>query len=263
MKPAMTRRAALGTLAGAIAAAAREQNYPLRRRLKIERIFRSPDGNPNGLEAAPEGLWVGEQITDRAHLLDWSTGKALASYETQSSNTSGIAAGGGHVFMGANGPASLREKRPTDLEKGGRIVKLDAKTGKHIQNFQTPNGGGLHGLLWADEALWVTQFSPNKILRCDANVNVFADFDVPLNRAHGLGWDAGHIWCMFSNDRRVLKFDVKTGAVLDAIQLDSTDPDPHGMTFWQGQLLYCDAGIAPGHQDTKSPHAGWIVRIHV
>ena len=109
----------------------------------------------------------------------------------------------------------------------------------------------------------MTQFGPNKVLRCDSDLNVFGDFDAPLNRAHGLGWDSGHIWCMFSNDRRILKFDVKTGGVLEAVQLDSTDPDPHGMTWWDGGLWYCDAGIAPGHQDNKSPHSGWICRIHV
>ena len=263
MRSTVTRRTALGALAGAIVAAAREQNYPIRRRAKIEKVWQSPEGNPNGLEATDQGLWVGEQITDRAHLLDWSTGKPLLSFDTQSSNTSGIAAGDGFVFMAANGPAFLRDKRSTDVEKGGRIVKLDAKTGKHIQNYQTPNSKGLHGLLWADGALWVTQFGPNKILRCDSNLNVFSDFDVPLNRAHGMGWDEGRIWCMFSNDRRILKFDVKTGAVLEAVQLDSTDPDPHGMTYWDGGLWFCDAGIAPGHQDNESPNAGWICRIHV
>ena len=154
----LTRRALLGGLAGstllahnASAAAPRTltdsdgHDYPIRMRRKVEVLYQSPDGNPNGLEATPEGLWVGEQITDRAYLLDWETGKPLTSHETQSSNTSGIAAGGGYVFMAANGPPILRDRRPHDLEKGGRIVKLDAKTGKHIKNYKTPNGGGLHG----------------------------------------------------------------------------------------------------------------------
>jgi hypothetical protein len=240
-----------------------EQHYPIRRRKKVEILFKSPEGHPNGLEATPEGLWVGEQITDRVHLLDWSTNKPIASYDTQSSNTSGLAAGGGYVFMAANGPGKLRPRRPHDVEKGGRIVKLDAKSGKHIQNFPTPNGGGLHGLLWAQESLWVTQFRPNKILRADANLKVSHEFSTPLNRAHGMGWDGDHLWCMFSNDFRILKFDIKTGRVLEAIQLDSSDPDPHGMTYWDGYLYYCDAGIAPGHQDNKSAHAGSICRIHV
>ncbi len=258
----MTRRLMLGALAAA-AAAAREQHYPIRRRKKVELVWKSPDGNPNGLEATPEGLWVGEQVTDRAHLLDWKTGKSITAYETQSSNTSGIAAGGGYVWMAANGPGQLRPKRSTDVEKGGRIVKLDIRSGKHVKNFPTPDGGGLHGLAWTLDSLWVTQFKPNKIVRTDADLKEIDRFPTPLNRAHGLGWDGQHLWCMFSNDFRILKFDVETGSVLEAIQLDSTDPDPHGMTWWDGGLWYCDAGIAPGHQENKSKFAGSICRIHV
>jgi hypothetical protein len=266
----MTRRnfsLALGAagLTGGISSAAAidGNNYPIRRRRKVEILFQSPEGHPNGLEATEDGLWVAEQISDRAHLLDWETGKSLVAYETQSSNTSGIAAGNGLVFMGANGPGKLRPRRPHDVVKGGRIVKLDAKTGKHIQNFQTPSGGGLHGLLWAKDFLWVTQFNPGKILKADADANVFHDFDTPLSRAHGLGWDGEFIWCMFSNDYRILRFDIKSGRVIEAIQLDSSDPDPHGMTWWNGNLYYCDAGIAPGFEDSKSKHAGAICRIHV
>ena len=257
----LTRRLLLASLAGAVVRAA-DADYPVRRRKAVEKLFRSPDGHPNGLEARPEGLWLGEQVTDRAYLLDWD-GKVLRRFETQSSNTSGIAAGGGFVFMAANGPAQLRERRPYDVQQGGRIVKLNAETGEHVQNYQTPSGGGVHGLLWAKDALWITQFSPNAIVRCDANLNIFDDFRTPLDRAHGLGWDDGRIWCMFSNDYRILKFDIRSGRVLEAIQLDRDDPDPHGMTFWDGSLYYCDAGIAPGHVDSESEHAGWVCRIVV
>ena len=153
-------------------------------------MFQSPEGHPNGLEATEDGLWVGEQVTDRVHLLDWESGRPLVSYETQSSNTSGIAAGNGLVFVAANGPGKLRPRRPHDVTRGGRIVKMNAKTGEHIQNFQTPSGGGLHGLLWAKDFLWITQFNPRKIVKADADINVFHDFDTPLPRAHGLGWTA-------------------------------------------------------------------------
>lgn len=238
-------------------------SYPIRRRKKVEKLYQSPEGNPNGLEATAEGLWVGEQISDRAYLLDWETGRPLAKYETQSSNTSGIAAGGGFVFMGANGPAHLRPKRLHDVSKGGRIVKLDAATGKHVRNYQTPNGGGLHGLLWAKDSLWVTQFGPEKVVQADADLNTYHDFDLPLSRPHGLGWTGEHIWCMFSNDYRALKFDIRTGRVIEGVQLERSDPDPHGMTWWEGALYYCDAGIAPGHKDNASDHAGAICRIHL
>ncbi len=267
----MTRRefsavggTSLATLVGAWKAAADDAgSYPIQRRKKVEILFQSPDGHPNGLEAMPDGLWVGEQITDRACLLDWETGRPLAKYETQSSNTSGIAAGDGFVFMGANGPPILRPRRPHDITQGGRIVKLDSKTGKHVVNYQTPTGGGLHGLLWAKDSLWITQFRPLKIVKADADLNTFHDFDLPLGRPHGMGWDGEHLWCMFSNDYRALKFDIRTGRVLEGVQLDRSDPDPHGMTWWNGALYYCDAGIAPGHKDNLSKHAGAICRIQL
>ncbi len=256
----MTRRALLAGLAAT--AFAKDQDYPIRRRAKVELLFKSPDGNPNGLEATADGLWIGEQITDRAYLVDWN-GKVLKKYETESSNTSGIAAGGGFVWMAANGPAMLREKRPHDVKEGGRIVKLDIKTGQHVKNYPTPDGGGLHGLLWAQDSLWITQFRPNKIYQTDADLAVKSSFPTPLNRAHGMGWDGEHIWCMFSNDFRILKFDPQNGHILEAIQLDSSDPDPHGMSWHQGSLYYCDAGIAPGHKETVSKYAGYICKIHV
>src|SRR5688500_16897932 len=80
---------------GAIAATALgAKDYPVRA-AKVEPLYKSPDGHPNGLETTPEGLWVGEQVTDTAYLLDWKSGKVLRKVETESSNTSGIAFGGG------------------------------------------------------------------------------------------------------------------------------------------------------------------------
>ncbi len=263
----MTRRQfaqACGVGLGATLAAAKDgDQYPIRKRRKVEILYHSPDGNPNGLEATEDGLWVGEQITDRAYLLDFETGRPLAMHETQSSNTSGIAAGGGFVFMGANGPARRRPTRVHDVKKGGRIVKLDAASGKHVSNYQTPDGGGLHGLLWARDSLWVTQFNPLKVVQADHNLNTYSDFDLPLGRPHGLGWDGQYIWCMFSNDYLALKFDSRTGRVIEGVRLEKTDPDPHGMTWWNGALYYCDAGIAPGHKDNLSPNAGAICRIEI
>ena len=46
-----------------------------------------PKATETGLEATADGLWVGEQISDRAHLLDWNTGKVIESYDTQSSKS--------------------------------------------------------------------------------------------------------------------------------------------------------------------------------
>ena len=44
---------------------------------KMEMLWKSPDRYPNALEATPEGLWVGDQVSERINLLDWKTGKVL------------------------------------------------------------------------------------------------------------------------------------------------------------------------------------------
>jgi streptogramin lyase len=227
---------------------------------KVVRLFRSPDGNPNALEATPEGLWLGEQVTDNAYLLEWRTWKVLRKVETESSNTSGLAFGGGFLWMAANGRTRWRTPKPTDATSG-EIVKIDAKSGKTVARYPVPGGGGVHGLLWAKDSLWVTTLSSKSITRMDPSGKVLHSFPVTLTRAHGLGWDGQAIWCMFSNDRIIQRLDSESGKILDSIQLASDDPDPHGMTWHEGKLYYSDAGIAPNAASNNSPDAGWVCRI--
>ena len=66
------------------------------RAAKIERLFKAPDVHPNALEAAPDGLWIGDQVSERIFK---STGRPARSCmnATESHNTSGVAVGGGIV----------------------------------------------------------------------------------------------------------------------------------------------------------------------
>ena len=113
---------------------------------KIELLYKSPDRYPNALEASKEGLWVGDQVSERINLLDWETGKVLQDFIGEAHNTSGLAVGGGFIWVGCNGAgtaSNLREfKRPFD-KSYGEIVKLDMK-GKQVKGYRTP-WGGVHG----------------------------------------------------------------------------------------------------------------------
>src|SRR6266545_4730403 len=114
------RRVFVGSIfAGLVARAA---DYPVHT-AKVVKLFKSPDGHPNGLETVKEGFWIGEQTTDRAHLVTFD-GKPIRSVGTDSSNTSGIAYGGGFLWMAANGKAIGREARPTDASSG-EVVQAD------------------------------------------------------------------------------------------------------------------------------------------
>src|SRR5437773_12029268 len=93
---------------------------PQSRMAKTTKLFKSPPGFPNGIAVAPEGLWIAEQkmsgaqaaayrlpepksLTEEVWLVDWN-GKLLKTVTTPSRNTSGMAVGGGYVWMVANAP---------------------------------------------------------------------------------------------------------------------------------------------------------------
>ena len=251
------RRAFLGYLCAAALPAA--VSVPSRA-AKVVKLFRSPDEHPNGLETAAEGFWIGEQTSDRAHLVDWQ-GRLLRSVETESSNTSGIAYGGGFLWMAANGKAIGRPARPTDAVTG-EVVKADPATGKTVGRYPIPGGGGVHGLEFAEGTLWITSLQIQKLSQVDPkDFRVIHQIPVHLPRAHGLAWDHGAIWCMHSTDRVIHKLDAKDGRLLEQITLSGEDPDPHGMCLHDGHLYYCDAGIAPGGSSNNSPWAGYVCRI--
>ena len=124
---------------------------------KIELLYKSPDRYPNALESSKEGLWVGDQVSERINLLDWKTGKVLQDFVGEAHNTSGLAIGGGHIWVGCNGAgtaSNLREfKRPFDRTYG-EIVKLDMK-GKQVKGYRTP-WGSVHGTYYNQQTdkLW-------------------------------------------------------------------------------------------------------------
>lgn len=243
----------------AAAPLARAADVPARK-AKVVRLFKSPDGHPNGLETVREGFWIGEQTTDVAYLVDFD-GKVLRRVPTESSNTSGIAFGGGYLWMAANGKAIGRDPRPTDATTG-EVVQADPHSGKTVKRHPVPGGGGVHGLEYSKEGLWVTSLKLQKLSLVDPrDFHVVRQIPVHLGRAHGLAYDPPAIWCMHSTEREIHKLDLKDGRLMERIVLAKDDPDPHGMCMYHGHLYYCDAGIAPQGVSNNSPHAGWVCRV--
>src|SRR5215208_6401248 len=78
------------------------------RQAQVERLFKAPVIHPNALDAAPDGLWIGDQVSERVFKVDWQTGKVLLELQTESHNTSGLAVGGGSLWLNANGGVSGR-----------------------------------------------------------------------------------------------------------------------------------------------------------
>src|SRR3989441_5355026 len=135
------------------------------RQAKVERLFKAPDIHPNALEAAPDGLWIGDQVSEKVFKVDWQSGKVLHEVQTESHNTSGIAVGAGYLWLGANGGVSgRRPPRRTD-KPFGEVIQADPKTGKTVKIHPLLWGGGGHGITFVPQTqtLWVTALGINPL----------------------------------------------------------------------------------------------------
>ena len=204
-------------------------------KIKVELLWKSPDRYPNALETAPDGLWVGDQVSERVNKLDWKTGKVLEDFVAESHNMSGLAVGGGYLWIGCNGSgtaASLREfKRPFD-KSYGEIVQCDMKTGKQVKGYRTP-WGGVHGTAYnrQTDKVWAVAPGLGFLAEMDPKDDLRILRMVPIrqNVPHGLDFYEDAIWVIDGADRLVQKLDAESGRVQEVWTFGPDDPDPHGM----------------------------------
>jgi hypothetical protein len=227
------------------------------KKIKTVPLFKSPEMYPNGIAVAPEGLWIAEQKSDNAVLTDWE-GKLLKTIKTPSKNSSGIAFGGGRVWMAANrAPNGIYE-----IDLNGKVVSH-----RQIPLGPKEDGGGCHGVEYVDGKLYIAALRLRGILRVDVKTwqpEFFINYNVP--RAHGMAYNKADnsIWLvtgLADGSAGLIQYDAATGRTLSTAQFAKTDADPHGLAWYNGALYSSDAGIHPGWEDDVSPTHGYIFRI--
>src|SRR5580700_10667163 len=219
------------------------------RKAKTTKLFKSPSGFPNAIAVTPEGLWIAEQklsgqqaiqyrlpepndLTENAWLVDWN-GKVLKTVATQSRNTSGMAVGGGFIWMCANAPP-----------EGVFQVDMNSHLVSHRQIPLGPanDGGGCHGAFWHEGKLWIASLRLRGILRVDPT-SWEPEFFIPFYqvagrpRYHGIAWDNGTIWLITGNDSHsyaegragLVRYEAATGKVLETAEFAPSSSDPHGL----------------------------------
>jgi len=234
------------------------QPPPLVRKIKTTTLFKSPEGYPNGIAVAPEGLWICEQKSDNAVLVDWK-GKLLKTLKSQSKNTSGIAYGDGCVWMAGNSAAA---EGVFQIDMNGREL-----THRQIPLGPADNGGGCHGIEYVDGKIYIAALRLRGILRVDAKTWQ-PEFMIPyaVPRAHGIAHNPadGSVWMVTGTAdglAGLIQYDNTTGRVLSTAAFAKTDCDPHGLAWHDGALYSSDAGIHPGWEDDVSPTHGYIFKI--
>ena len=254
----MNRRLFLSSLAAAAGCLRGGTHVPIRPG-KTTKLFQSPDGHPNCVEATPEGIWSGEQLTGAAYLLDWKTGKVLKKVPTESHNTNGIAFGDGYLWIAASGAPS----GPT------RILKIDPDDGRTLGVFANPEGGGVHEMSWGEDSLWFISPKANTIVRVNpATFEVQHKVVLQLPGAHGMALDLpSSVWVLYQDAHLIMKQSIHDSYVIDIVSLKKdVDPVPHGMDMYQGKLYSCDAGLRSsptGPAPDNSPTSGFIFRIDI
>lgn len=272
-------------LAGRDAARAQTGKQAPTRKAKTKKLFKAPKGFPNAIAATPEGLWIGEQklsgaaaksyglpepesLDESAWLVDWD-GKILKTVTTPSRNTSGMAVGGGYVWMIANAPP-----------QGVFQVDMDSKLVSHRQiplGAPGGDGGGSHGGLWHDGKLWISSLRLRGNLRVDPKTWE-PEYMIPFYqqhpdwvRYHGIVIHEGALWQVIGNNSTspkefkpgLVRQDLETGKTLEVIEFVPGSSDPHGLAVHEGKLLGCDAGIHPRWKNYASPTAGYIFEIEL
>tara|TARA_B110000438_G_scaffold134504_1_gene130185 strand:+ start:683 stop:1375 length:693 start_codon:yes stop_codon:yes gene_type:complete len=205
-------------------------------------VFNSPCKHPNGLQWTDNGLYVIDQELDDIYVLD-EKGNINSRLETVTENGSGITVGDGFIWTASNGRTQARPFKNTDTHKN-LIYKLDITSGKFVDSFPTPDGGGVHGLEWDNGIIWVTAFNPKAIYKINSkNYQIEAKFLVDEDRLHGLARHDNGIWCAHTSNKKIIKYDINNGSIVEEIQLDKDDPYPHGMSIKNNKMWICDANF--------------------
>ncbi len=195
--------------------------------------------------------------------LDWQSGKVLADFIAEAHNTSGLAVGGGYLWIGCNGAGTAAAHRPFNrpFDKSyGEIVQCDMTTGKQVKGYKSP-WGGTHGTAWdhTNDHLWAVAPGLGFAAELDPkdDLRILRMVTIGGGTGHGLDIYEGALWMMYAADRQVKKFDYSSGRLLETWKLAPTDPDPHGMCLHDGYVYYCDAGLGGG----RTPSPGTVPQL--
>jgi len=228
---------------------------------KIEKLFRAPYAVPNDLQMTQEGLWIVDQMTDRVALVEVTrpsecgVTKLIRDIPSESSNTSGLTYGGEALWLAANGPGTLwRPERRTDARPDqGEVLKVDPKTGDTLRRLPVPGGGPTHGIeydLYEEGYLWVTTLKDQTLSQVRiSDWTVQHVIPLPYKRAHGVVRVKDGVWVVHTSDRVLVKLDLRDGTELDRVVIPESDPEPHGLSLFGENLLYCDAT------------SGWVAKV--
>ena len=209
----------------------------------VEKRFKSPGPQPNGLQAAEDGLWVIDQKTLKVHKLDWDSGEVLHEFDTDTEHSSGITCGDGALWISSTFGLEIVKIDPVKGETLGRYPDPGAGIISFAEGGESARQSSSHGLEWRDGKIYAAAPPTQRVHVIDAatweEVNQFPTGGL---RVHGIGWsEDGRLWVSDTSAGTVQLMEPEKGRIYDVLRVGEPD-EVHGMTVFDGELWYCDAG---------------------
>jgi hypothetical protein len=138
-------------------------------------------------------------------------------------------------------PAAFPEPARPAASGGGRRGAALPYGQQTLETMSGTGGLGGQGMEHRDGLLYIATMASRRVYVLEPKAwEVQAMWDVPGNRAHGVGWEDDTLWVADTNLRAFFRHEIRTGRIIEKIQLTEKDPVIHGVTVHEGHLWYCD-----------------------
>ncbi len=209
---------------------------------KVIREFEIPGMNgPSGLTIdSNDTMWIDSADNSMIFNVNHHEGTVIAKY---------WAPGAGRSFRmkGDAPPAPVTQEpafpRPQSASKAGKKGNGPVISPGQLPMDATSGAGGLggQGMEFRDGLLYIATLAARRLFVLDPKTwEVQTYWELAGNRGHGVGWDGDTLWVADTNLKAFFRHDMKTGNILEKIQLTDKDPVIHGATVKDGYLWYCD-----------------------
>ena len=219
---------------------------------KVIREFRPDIRAASGLTVDDKNvMWISSTYNAMHVACSAEDGKTIAKYFTPGA--------GRHYFMPDDPPAARSTLKPAypredapSIAAASSSTSVAARTQQpaaaQLPQGQLPldattglSGNGAHGIEYRDGFLYFAVPPARKIFVMDPKTwLVQATWPTAGNRVHGIGWEGDTLWAADSNLRAFFRHDMKTGTMIEKIQLTEADPIIHGATVHDGYMWLCD-----------------------
>jgi sugar lactone lactonase YvrE len=216
---------------------------------KVIREFQvSGLNNPSGMTVDGQGtIWINSTHSGSGLIFNCSAddGKVLAKYNCP---------GAGVAYRLQGDPPAARspltpaypppENANAPAGAGGRAGRAATGLSPGQLPFTAtsgPTGEGGQGMEWRDGLLYFAVLPSRRVYVLNPKTwEVRTMWQTAGNRSHGVGWEGDTLWVADTNWRAFFRHDMKTGEIVEKIQLTEKDPLIHGVTVHDGYLWYCD-----------------------